>query len=157
MAKAELKQLTPQLLGLVARKIAQISIKKDVPLDEALEVYSGDLSKTMKKYDLDSSADEIVEKAEGKLNSLSIPKSKVTKSTPKPKTAKATPKPKSKAKLPRLADPLMIKVKGEVELIKTEQGTIVKKTAKTKKVSIKCPEGTHGEKLDEDRAGCIFD
>jgi len=154
MAKAELKPLTPQLLGLVARKVAQISVKRDIPLDEALEVYSGELSKTMKKYDVDASGDEIVEKAEGKLNSLSISQPKtVVKSKTKPKT-----KPKIKAEpTKRLADPLMIKVKGEVELIKTEMGTIVKRTAKTKKVALKCPEGTHGEKLDEDRAGCVFD
>lgn len=156
MAKAEeLKQLTPQLLGLVARKVAQISIKSDVPLDDALVEYSGDLSKTMRKYDLDASSDEIIEKAEEKLNSISTAKPKaVAKTTPKPKG-----KAKGKAKITskRLADPLMIKVKGEVELVKTEMGTVVKRTAKTKKVALKCPEGTHGEKLDEDRAGCVFD
>lgn len=160
MANKKLKPLSPQLLGLVGRHVAKISFRDELPLDEALEKYCDKLTKTMKKYDLGSSTDEIIENAEEKLNRLNSisPKTKPIKQT---RTVKAKPLPKTEAKpkkpIKKYVNPLMIKVKGEVNLKDTPEGVIIQRTKRTKKVSIQCPEGTHGTKITDDTAGCEFD
>jgi hypothetical protein len=155
-------ELSPQLVGMVARKISDICKDEEITLKEAFHIYMDGISKNMAKYDIQGQLKEIITSAYEKLP----PKAKAhakggsastTNATPKSKDLQTVmggelPKPK-----PKLAKPLAIRVKGSVDLEKDGDGYKVKRTPKTKKVSLFCPEGTTGKKLDDDTAGCVFD
>lgn len=132
-------KLSPQLLGTVGQKIARICDEEEVSIEDAYTIFCDQVSATWSKYDLTGQKSDILASAEAKL-----PKSKkeaIIKSKPTPDNKMAvvidTNKPKGKV---QLAKPLAIRVKGEVDLIKDGNGYAVKRTEKTKKVSLFCPD-----------------
>jgi hypothetical protein len=151
-------KLSPQLLGMVARKIADICVDEEIKLKEAYQIYMDSISDNMAKYDIKGQLKEIIKSAYEKLPKEAKERSKGN-SKPKSKAREVQtvmgndlPKPKKK-----LAKPLAIRVKGSVDLVKEGEGYKVKRTPKTKKVSLFCPEGTTGKKLDDETAGCVFE
>lgn len=151
------KKLTPQLIGMVARIVGKISNEDKVSTEDAFEIYAGDLSRNMKKYDVRAEKKEILDLSSKRISTVTPKKPRKKKAT------KKKPKRRSKTNLitlpdgrkGRLIDPEMIKVKGTAKLTKTDKGTIIEATRKTKKLYVKCSPEAEGVKLDEKSAGCF--
>jgi len=149
------KNLRPQDIGRISKKVASIMLEKDLSKEKAFEDYlENDITKTMSKYDVKGSKKDILKEAESKINSLTskISKKSKKKGKKRKKTVKKAEKPKKLAKI------LAVRVKGEVDVIEDDDGMKVKKIPKkTKSVAVFCEKGSHGELLDDETAGCVFD
>jgi len=142
MKKAK-KPLLPQLEGIVVSKCASLCMINDISSEEAFNKYMKGISSIksrskMKHYDIESKKEEILAKIDEKLGLIEKPK----------------PTKKSVAKKKKFVAPEMMKIKGEVLLDKTDEGLLIRRTKKTKKIKLKCPEGSKGVMVDDDRAGC---
>jgi hypothetical protein len=141
------KALNNRLIGRISQKVANLCILNDKTPEDCFDMYMKNLTIAMKMYDIPAKKDVIISKVEEKLLDAEI------------SVSDKAPKSSVKKKL-RYADPLMLKVRGEVELDPTPEGLIIRRTAKTRKIKMKCPEGTKGVLIadeqtgEKDKAGC---
>ena len=133
------KALNNRLTGRISQKIANLCILNDKSAEESYDLYMRNLTTAMKMYDINAKKNAIISDVESKLLDANISPSEEAKSSSVP--------------IRRYADPLMLKVKGEVELDPTPEGLIIKKTAKTRKIKMKCPEGTKGVLIEDHNTG----
>src|SRR5271157_3023778 len=139
----------PIIVSMASRKIQAIMTDNDLEFDEAFKDWKKHLSDTLSKYDWEGMIDTLKakcgcdgttpEKPESKPKGKpkGIPKGKPTTPAPsKPTTPKGTSRkpamiePQAGKQIYEM--PIGIRAKGEIEVIKTANGTVLRKTDNTK-------------------------
>lgn len=147
----------PMFVGLVAKKVKGL-MEDGASFDEAYKSWYGEASDKVKAMDWEDA---------GVMSSLKEACGCGGKSKPKKPKDKKDEEPETQAvkaaaalsglQNRKFANPTHLKLNGPVELEEHDGAMLVRLTNKTRGVGVKCPQGSHGEKIDESIVGCVVD